>query len=99
MRPDESSTVRQMQAGWTQYEPKVITLLTEIRDRLPAAQPPDGAAALGVVQSVAKELEAAAVALDQAAAQLREDGKGYRAAHAKDAAKRAHSAARDLIDG
>ena len=58
-----------------------------------------GGDALALIGTVAAELREAARALESSAVQLREDGKGWRAAQAKQAAVRAQQAADDLLEG
>lgn len=78
---------------------QIVALLTEIRDNqraqtpAPAAQPTE--VGPSVVKEIAFELNAAADALEQSAKQLKEDGKGWRAGHAHQAAARA----RQVADG
>ena len=53
--------------------------------------------ATSAVKVVAQQLHAAGTALDHSAAQLKEDGKIFRAKEAKLAAIEAHKAAEDLV--
>lgn len=84
-------------ASHTCVEERIISLLTEIRDnqRTQTSAPPADAG-VDVIGSVAAELNAAAQALEASAKQLKEDGKGWRAGQAMQAAMRARAAAQDL---
>lgn len=80
------------------YLAEIISLLTEIRDNQ-RAQAPAPATGVGpdVVRSIADELNAAADALEVLARQLKDDGKGWRAGHAHQAALRARHVAQELL--
>lgn len=76
----------------------IIKLLTEIRDRLTPAMPaPADPVVAGLLKAAGLDLQTSAVALEQAAAQLRDDGKGYHARLAKVAAMRARQAAEWIL--
>lgn len=79
-------------------EDQIITLLTEIRDNQRAHAPARaGEIGTDVVRSIAEELQSAANALEQSARQLKDDGKGWRAGHAHQAAVRARQVAQELL--